>query len=95
MRKYHLQKTFNKTLCGVNVKNDNIVVDINNCTCKNCNKDLNNVVTLWEDYGLLDNLPDDKKPFIAYMFEEAKDIMMGSEIHTNEKNKYYNISNYI
>ncbi len=84
MKKLHLQRTVNKTLCGVNIKNNNIVIDINHCTCKNCNKIVDNIQVKWDCVGLLDNLPEDKKSFVAYMFEEALDIMMNNEVHTDE-----------
>ena len=34
----HLQKTVDKTKCGVKVTKDNLVVDINVCTCKKCKR---------------------------------------------------------
>ena len=84
MKKYHIQKTLNKTLCGTRIKNNNIVIDVNHCTCKKYNKIVNNIVKLWDNVGMLNNLPDDKKPFIAYMFEEAKNIMISNETYTDE-----------
>lgn len=53
MKKYHIQKTLNKTLCGTRIKNNNIVIDVNHCTCKKCNKIVNNIVKLWDNVGML------------------------------------------
>ena len=32
----HLQLTINETKCGKKVTKDNLVVDVNVCTCKKC-----------------------------------------------------------
>lgn len=32
----HLQKSIRKTICGINVTKDNLVIDINLCTCDKC-----------------------------------------------------------
>jgi len=34
----HLQLTVDKTKCGAKVTKDNLVIDINVCTCKNCKR---------------------------------------------------------
>lgn len=34
----HLQKTVEKTKCGEKVTKDNLVIDVNLCTCKKCKK---------------------------------------------------------
>jgi hypothetical protein len=34
----HLQLTANKTKCGEKVTKDNLVIDINMCTCKKCKR---------------------------------------------------------
>jgi hypothetical protein len=34
----HLQLTVDKTKCGVKVTKDNLVIDINVCTCKKCKR---------------------------------------------------------
>lgn len=83
--KKHIQKTTNKTLCGINITKNNCVVDINKSTCKKCNLISNNICDVWDDIGLLDKLPHDRKKFVANMFEKAKDIMLDYQIHTNEE----------
>ena len=35
-QKKHLQSTVDKTKCGIKVTKDNLVIDINACTCKKC-----------------------------------------------------------